>query len=85
MVGFLRLYVESNDAMLKTGNNLSGRNSGKTNCKLWSVLGNRKKGKTNGRVRSNQEGTFPLRSRQFNREDNVITLNPVNNNEVRFV
>ncbi|XP_035739091.1 gustatory receptor for sugar taste 64a-like [Vespa mandarinia] len=77
MVGFIRFYVESDDTMLKTRNILHG-NSSRTNFKIWSVLGNRKKGKTNGRIRSNQENTFPLRTRQFLHNENVNTLHPIN-------
>ncbi|XP_046825824.1 gustatory receptor for sugar taste 64f-like [Vespa crabro] len=80
MVGFIRFYVESGDTMLKTRNILHG-NSGRTNFKIWSVLGNRKKGKTNGRIRSNQENTFPLRTRQFLHNENVNTLHPINNDK----
>ncbi|XP_047354718.1 gustatory receptor for sugar taste 64f-like isoform X2 [Vespa velutina] len=80
MVGFIRFYVESDDTMLKRRNILHG-NSGRTNFKIWSVLGNRKKGKINGRIRSNQENTFPLRTRQFLHNENVNTLHPINNDE----
>ncbi|KAL2743554.1 gustatory receptor for sugar taste 64a-like isoform X1 [Vespula maculifrons] len=80
MVGFLRFYMEADGTMSKTGNILHG-DSARTNYKIWSVLGNRKKGKTNGRIRSNQEGALPLRPRQFLRNDNVNTLHSINNND----
>ncbi|KAF7391346.1 hypothetical protein HZH66_009826 [Vespula vulgaris] len=80
MVGFLRFYMEADGTMSKTGNILPG-DSARTNYKIWSVLGNRKKGKTNGRIRSNQEGALPLRPRQFLRNDNVNTLHSINNND----
>lgn len=83
MVGFLRFYMEADGTMSKTGNILHG-DSARTNYKIWSVLGNRKKGKTNGRIRSNQEGALPLRPRQFLRNDNVNTLHSINNNDVRL-
>ncbi|KAI4484430.1 hypothetical protein M0802_013060 [Mischocyttarus mexicanus] len=66
--------------MLKTRNIFHG-DSAKTNCRIWSVLGNRKKGKTNGRIRSNQDGALPLRARQFLQNDNVNTLSSLNHNE----
>ncbi|XP_043500317.1 gustatory receptor 5a for trehalose-like [Polistes fuscatus] len=80
MVAFSRIYVEADTTMLKTRNIFHG-DSAKTNCRIWSVLGNRKRGKTSGRTRTNHDGALPLRARQFLQNDDVNSLPSVNSNE----
>ncbi|KAI4488020.1 hypothetical protein M0804_004868 [Polistes exclamans] len=80
MVAFSRIYVEADTTMLKTRNIFHG-DSAKTNCRIWSVLGNRRRSKTNSRTRTNHDGALPLRARQFLQNDDVDNLPSVNSNE----